>query len=128
MTAVQLLAHGDEPYIREKLRNGLNRITGALYEGVRHSQQPLAVQFPQHLLPRRGRCLTPSLLPISALNIPIAVTKPFFCASSPGCMDVGARGVPYFPRWRNPHHLPSSRDCRRRRCSSRAQPSLPALC
>ena len=31
LTAVQLLAHGDEPYIREKLRNGLHRITGALY-------------------------------------------------------------------------------------------------
>src|SRR5690606_28721159 len=40
LTAVQLLAHADETYIREKLRNGLHRITGALYEGVRHSKQP----------------------------------------------------------------------------------------
>jgi len=45
LTAVQLLAHGDETYIREKLRNGLHRITSALYEGVRHSQQPALYNF-----------------------------------------------------------------------------------
>lgn len=43
------------------------------------------------------------------VNIFIAVTELFFGASSPGCMDGGAFGVPYFPRWRTPHHLPSSR-------------------
>lgn len=35
-----LLAHGDASYIREKLKRGLERITSALYEGVRHSDQP----------------------------------------------------------------------------------------
>lgn len=45
LTAVQLLAHSDETYIREKLRNGLHRITGALYEGVRHSKQPSLYNF-----------------------------------------------------------------------------------
>ena len=45
LTAIQLLAHGDETYIREKLSNGLHRITGALYEGVRHSQQPSLYNF-----------------------------------------------------------------------------------
>ncbi|GIK27939.1 MAG: hypothetical protein BroJett007_10770 [Chloroflexota bacterium] len=44
-TAITLLAHGDETYIREKLRNGLHRITGALYEGVRHSEQPSLYNF-----------------------------------------------------------------------------------
>ncbi|MBK9750795.1 MAG: hypothetical protein IPO91_29090 [Chloroflexi bacterium] len=39
-TAVQMLAHGDENYAREKLHKGMNRITGALYEGIRHSEQP----------------------------------------------------------------------------------------
>lgn len=44
-TAITLLAHGDETYTREKLRNGLHRITGALYEGVRHSEQPSLYNF-----------------------------------------------------------------------------------
>jgi hypothetical protein len=39
-TAIQMLAHGDESYAREKLHKGLNHITGALYEGIRHSDQP----------------------------------------------------------------------------------------
>ncbi|MBK8139503.1 MAG: hypothetical protein KA401_01975 [Anaerolineae bacterium] len=39
LAAAVLLQHGDEAYIREKLQNGLRRITGALYEGVRHSNQ-----------------------------------------------------------------------------------------
>ncbi|NOG48750.1 MAG: hypothetical protein HND48_04290 [Chloroflexi bacterium] len=43
--AITLLAHDDETYIREKLRNGLHHITGALYEGVRHSQQPSLYNF-----------------------------------------------------------------------------------
>lgn len=38
--AVQLLMHGNEAYIREKLQSGLQRITGALYEGTRHSDRP----------------------------------------------------------------------------------------
>ena len=44
-TAIQLLAHGDETYTREKLHSGLNRITGALYEGVRHSEQSTLYNF-----------------------------------------------------------------------------------
>jgi hypothetical protein len=40
LAAVHLLQHGDESYIREKLKSGMQRITGALYEGVRHSGQP----------------------------------------------------------------------------------------
>lgn len=40
LAAIQLLAHGDASYIREKLKRGLERITSALYEGVRHSDQP----------------------------------------------------------------------------------------
>ncbi|MBN8590634.1 MAG: hypothetical protein J0M33_02705 [Anaerolineae bacterium] len=27
-------------YIREKLKQGVERITSALYEGIRHSEQP----------------------------------------------------------------------------------------
>ncbi|MDX2137020.1 MAG: hypothetical protein SF123_02920 [Chloroflexota bacterium] len=40
LAAIQLLAHGDASYIREKLKRGLERIISALYEGVRHSDQP----------------------------------------------------------------------------------------
>lgn len=40
LAAIQLLAHGDASYIREKLKHGLERITSALNEGVRHSEQP----------------------------------------------------------------------------------------
>lgn len=40
LAAIQLLAHGDASYIREKLKQGVERITAALYEGVRHSDQP----------------------------------------------------------------------------------------
>lgn len=54
LTAVQLLAHGDETYIREKLRNGLNHITGALYEGVRHSQQRSLYNFKSTYFPDEG--------------------------------------------------------------------------
>lgn len=52
--AITLLAHGDESYIREKLRNGLHRITGALYEGVRHSQQPSLYNFHSTYFPDEG--------------------------------------------------------------------------
>jgi hypothetical protein len=43
--AIQLLVEGDETYTREKLHKGLNRITGALYEGIRHSDQPQLYNF-----------------------------------------------------------------------------------
>ena len=44
-TATQLLMHGDDSYVREKLHSALRRITGALYEGVRHSQTPSLYNF-----------------------------------------------------------------------------------
>lgn len=44
-SAVQLLAHDDETYTREKLHKGLNRVTGALYEGIRYSEQPALYNF-----------------------------------------------------------------------------------
>lgn len=50
-TAIQLLAHGDEAYTREKLHKGLNRITGALYEGIRHSKQPTLYNFKSTYFP-----------------------------------------------------------------------------
>jgi len=50
-TAIQLLAHGDETYTREKLHKGLNRITGALYEGIRHSEQPALYNFKSTYFP-----------------------------------------------------------------------------
>lgn len=50
-TAVQLLMHGDDSYIREKLHSGLRRITGALYEGVRHSQTPSLYNFKSTYFP-----------------------------------------------------------------------------
>lgn len=40
LAAVHLLQHGEDGYIREKLKGCMQRITGALYEGVRHSNQP----------------------------------------------------------------------------------------
>jgi len=43
--AVQLLMHGNLSYICEKLQSGLRRITGALYEGVRHSERPELFNF-----------------------------------------------------------------------------------
>jgi hypothetical protein len=44
-TATLLLAHEVDGYIREKLHKGLNRITGALYEGIRHSSEPSRYNF-----------------------------------------------------------------------------------
>jgi hypothetical protein len=43
--AAQLLQHGDAGYTREKLQSGLRRITGALHEGVRHSERPEMFDF-----------------------------------------------------------------------------------
>jgi len=50
-TAIQLLAHGDEGYTHEKLHTGLNRITSALYEGVRHSEKPSLYNFKSTYFP-----------------------------------------------------------------------------
>lgn len=44
-SAVQLLMHGNLSYIREKLQSGLRRITGALYEGIQHSERPELFNF-----------------------------------------------------------------------------------
>ena len=43
--AVQLLIDGNEAYIREKLQSGLQRISGALLEGTRHSEHPEMFDF-----------------------------------------------------------------------------------
>ena len=43
--AILLLSHADDGYIREKLHSGLNRITSALYEAIRHSDQPARYNF-----------------------------------------------------------------------------------
>jgi hypothetical protein len=43
--AILLLAHDDDGTIREKLRRGLHRLSSALHEGVRHSDQPARYDF-----------------------------------------------------------------------------------
>lgn len=43
--AITLLAHDGETYTQEKLHRALNRITGALYEGVRGSEHPSLYNF-----------------------------------------------------------------------------------
>lgn len=47
LRAAELLLehHDDGSYIREKLKHGLNRITSALYEGVRSSNKPALFNF-----------------------------------------------------------------------------------
>jgi hypothetical protein len=37
--------HDDDVYLREKLKHGLNRLTSALYEGVRHADKPERFDF-----------------------------------------------------------------------------------
>jgi len=49
--AVQLLIHGNETYIREKLHHGLQRLTGALHEAMRHSPRPDRFDFSQTVFP-----------------------------------------------------------------------------
>ena len=49
--AVQLLMHGNEAYIREKLHHGLQRLTGALHEAVRHSPRPDRFDFSETVFP-----------------------------------------------------------------------------
>ena len=44
-SAITLLAHDNETYTHEKLHAGLNRITGALHEGVRGSEHPRLFNF-----------------------------------------------------------------------------------
>lgn len=53
--AVHLLQHGDETYIRAKLKNSLYLITGALYEGIRHSDQPSLYNFRGTYFPDEGQ-------------------------------------------------------------------------
>lgn len=43
--AVQLLMHGDLSYTSGKLQSGVQRISGALHEGVRHSERPQVFDF-----------------------------------------------------------------------------------
>ena len=43
--AIQLMQHEDGEYLHEKLKFGLSRITGALYEGIRHSDTPEQFDF-----------------------------------------------------------------------------------
>ncbi|MCA0455391.1 MAG: hypothetical protein LCI00_15545 [Chloroflexi bacterium] len=50
-SAIQLLIHGNPSYIREKLQSGLRRLTGALFEGVRHSDSPTLFAFKEIYLP-----------------------------------------------------------------------------
>ena len=49
--AAQLLMHGNESYIREKLHAGLRRITGALHEGLRHADRPEQFDFSETRFP-----------------------------------------------------------------------------
>jgi hypothetical protein len=37
--------HGDLSYTSEKLQSGVQRISGALHEGVRHSERPQVFDF-----------------------------------------------------------------------------------
>ena len=46
----QLLSYGNPTYTREKLQAGLGRVTSALYEGVRASDDP-ALLTQKRLLP-----------------------------------------------------------------------------
>ncbi|MCC6567520.1 MAG: hypothetical protein IT298_17320 [Chloroflexi bacterium] len=59
VAAAQLLQHGDEAYIREKLQRGIRQITGALYEGVRHSGNPSQYVFRGAYFPNEGDAPTP---------------------------------------------------------------------
>lgn len=49
--SILLLTHENDGYIREKLHKGLNRITGALYEGIRHSSEPSRYNFKSSYFP-----------------------------------------------------------------------------
>jgi len=51
LAAVQLLMHGNEAYIREKLYHGLQRLTGALHEAVRYSPRLDRFDFSETVFP-----------------------------------------------------------------------------
>jgi len=55
LAAIHLLLHGDEHYIREKLRLGVGQITGALHEGLFHADQPTLYDFSATRLPKMKR-------------------------------------------------------------------------
>jgi hypothetical protein len=59
LAAVHLLQRGDDAYIREKLKSGMKHITGALYEGVRHSSQPSQYIFRGTYFPNEDDAPTP---------------------------------------------------------------------
>jgi hypothetical protein len=59
LAAVHLLQHGDDAYIREKLKGGMQRITSALYEGVRHSSQPSQYVFQGTYFPNESDAPAP---------------------------------------------------------------------
>ncbi len=50
--AVQLVVHGHDAYISEKLGYGMRRLVGALTEGIRHSDRPELYDFHDVKLPR----------------------------------------------------------------------------
>jgi hypothetical protein len=56
LAAIQLLAHGDASYIREKLKHGVERITSALYEGIRYSEQPAMFDLTSAHFPSEADC------------------------------------------------------------------------
>ena len=56
-SAIQLLMHGSQSYIREKLQSSLRRVTGALYEGIRESDTPAMFNFKATYFPdEHDRC------------------------------------------------------------------------
>jgi len=48
--------YDNNAYLREKLQHGLNRITNALYEGVRYSDKPDVFDFSTVVFPPRDAC------------------------------------------------------------------------
>ena len=50
-SSIRMLAHSDEGYTREKLQKGLNHITSALYEGIRHSEHRQLYNFKSTYFP-----------------------------------------------------------------------------
>lgn len=55
LAAIHLLLHGDEAYIREKLRLGLGQIVSALHEGLFHADQPTLYDFSAMRFPKKRR-------------------------------------------------------------------------
>ncbi len=63
VAAAQLLQHGDEAYVHEKLQRGIRQITGALHEGVRHSENPSQYVFRGAYFPNEGDAPAPPPAP-----------------------------------------------------------------